>query len=109
MQGVFEEYRLIAPGRGKKTKNRKNICQSFCKRRQLEYEVLSCSDMVLYVGKNHPLYTRKSVAVEKLKNLRYVQMEEDYFGLDDLLLRLLPMGFCGNLSGTVMVGAGVLE
>lgn len=89
--------------------NRKNICQSFCKRHQLEYEVLSCSDMVLYVGKNHPLYTRKSVAVEKLKNLRYVQMEEDYFGLDDLLLRLLPMGESVSRIVTTNSNNGILQ
>lgn len=69
-----------------------NILLSFCRKHGLTSEILTCSDVVLYVGKHNPLYKRKSVTAEELKQLCYVQQEEDYFGMDDLLLQILPLG-----------------
>ena len=72
--------------------DKSDILENFCKKHQLKREILTYSDMVLYVGKNNPLYGLQKISVEKLKDLRFVQLEEDYFGLDNMLLKVLPLG-----------------
>lgn len=68
------------------------VVSSFCRKHGLKVEILTGSDLVLYVGRENPLYKRKSISAEELRFLRYVQLEENYFGMDDLLLQILPLG-----------------
>ncbi|MDO5345842.1 MAG: LysR family transcriptional regulator [Lachnospiraceae bacterium] len=74
------------------SENRMNVLNALCKKQGLHKEILTISDAVLYVGKKSPFYKRKSVSPEELKSQRYIQLEEDYFGMDDLLLKILPLG-----------------
>lgn len=55
------------------------------KRKRLHFEPLVQSDMVIYVGKKNPLYGRTSLKPEELKNLKFVQMTDDFFSLQELL------------------------
>lgn len=89
--------------------NRASALQSYCRRHLLTAETLSCSDMVLYVGKHSPHYDRQSISVAELKHLRYVQMEEDYFGLDDLLFKLLPPGEHASRIVTTNSNNGIIQ
>ena len=45
----------------------------------LEFTMLRSGRFCLYVGKQHPLYERKSVPFDALKDLEFVQENEDYF------------------------------
>ena len=54
-------------------------------RRHLEYLPLLQSDLVLYCGPASPFYGRERVTPEELNGLACVQMEDDFFSLEDLL------------------------
>ena len=54
-------------------------------RRQLAFTPLLDTDLVLYVGKNHPLAGRSSVTPEELAALSFIQLEDDFFTVEDLL------------------------
>lgn len=54
-------------------------------RRHLEFVPLTRTDLVLYVQKNHPLYGRKSISPEELLDLRFVQLKDDFFSVEDIL------------------------
>ena len=43
------------------------------------------TDLVLYVGKHHPLASRSSIAPEELAPLSFIQLEDDFFTVEDLL------------------------
>lgn len=53
--------------------------------RRLEFVPLLVTDLVLYVGENHPLYGTESVEPEQLSELGFVQWEDDFFAIEDLL------------------------
>ena len=55
------------------------------KRRQLAFTPLLDTDLVLYVGKNHPLAERSSVTAEEVAALSFIQLEDDFFTVEDLL------------------------
>lgn len=57
-------------------------------RKDMEFAVLRPVDMVLYVGRNHPLYGTASIAPEALLELQFIQMEDDFFSIEDLLYDL---------------------
>lgn len=57
-------------------------------RRDMEFAALRPVDMVLYVGEKNPLYGKASVAPEELLKLRFIQMEDDFFAIEDLLYSL---------------------
>ena len=57
-------------------------------RRQLEFTPLLNTDLVLYVGKDHPLASRSSVTPEELATLSFIQLEDDFFTVEDLLTGL---------------------
>lgn len=63
-------------------------------RRYLEFVPMLAVDLVLYVRKEHPLYGRKSVAPEELSGLRFIQLEDDFFAIEDMLYEL--PGFSGG-------------
>ncbi|MBR1661887.1 MAG: LysR family transcriptional regulator [Acidaminococcaceae bacterium] len=54
-------------------------------RRQLAFTPLLDTDLVLYVGKNHSLAGRSSVTPEELAALSFIQLEDDFFTVEDLL------------------------
>ena len=54
-------------------------------RRQLMFTPLLDTDLVLYVGKDHPLANRSSVTPEELASLSFIQLEDDFFTVEDLL------------------------
>ena len=47
----------------------------------MTFTPLKEKDMALYVGPNHPYYEKEYVTKEELRNLRYVQHEEDQISL----------------------------
>ena len=55
------------------------------KRHQLAFTPLLDTDLVLYVGKNHPLANRASVTAEEVASLSFIQLEDDFFTVEDLL------------------------
>lgn len=57
-------------------------------RKRMEFVPLRPVDMVLYVGKGHPLYGQTSITPQKLLGLRFIQMEDDFFAVEDLLYAL---------------------
>ena len=54
-------------------------------RRRLAFTPLLDTDLVLYVGPNHPLASRASVTVEEVAALSFIQLEDDFFTVEDLL------------------------
>lgn len=57
-------------------------------RKGLEFAALRPVDMVLYVGRKNPLYGRTSAAPGELLELDFIQMEDDFFAIEDLLYSL---------------------
>lgn len=54
-------------------------------RRRMEFVPLRMTDLVLYVGENHPLYGTARITQEELFSLRFIQLEDDFFAVEDLL------------------------
>lgn len=54
-------------------------------RHQLAFTPLLDTDLVLYVGKGHPLEGRASVTAEEVASLSFIQLEDDFFTIEDLL------------------------
>ncbi len=54
-------------------------------RHQLAFTPLLDTDLVLYVGKDHPLEGRASVTAEEVAALSFIQLEDDFFTIEDLL------------------------
>ncbi len=54
-------------------------------RHQLAFKPLLDTDLVLYVGENHPLAGRASVTAEEVASLSFIQLEDDFFTVEDLL------------------------
>lgn len=88
---------------------KKNTIQFFCKRYQLKCELFIHTDMILYAGKNSPLFARDFVTIEELKKINYVQMEEDYFGLDNLLSMIIPIEERSSRIVTTNSNNGMLQ
>lgn len=61
-------------------------------RRHMEYVPLLSADLVLYVGKRNPLYGTVSIAPEQLADLHFIQLEDDFFSVEDLLYEPLRLG-----------------
>ena len=54
-------------------------------RHQLMFTPLLDTDLVLYVGENHPLASRASVTAAEVASLSFIQLEDDFFTVEDLL------------------------
>jgi len=86
--------------------NKSRALQHLLKQKRLVFESLLLTDMVLYVGRNHPLYGQSVVAPDILKTLKYVQLRDDYFTLEDLLESLAPKSQCGfNINRAVVTNS----
>lgn len=65
--------------------NKRRALNYILERKHLRFTPLMQSDMVVYVGKNNPLYGRKSLKPAELKDLRFVQMADDFFSFHELM------------------------
>lgn len=65
--------------------NKKRALNYILERKHLRFTPLMQSDMVVYVGKNNPLYGRKSLKPAELNDLRFVQMADDFFSFHELM------------------------
>ena len=65
--------------------NKKTAFRYLLKRKKLHFVPLLKTDMVIYAGRNSLLYHRKSLRPEELSKLRFIQMTDDYFSLQELL------------------------
>ena len=64
---------------------KRSVLRYMLERRQLAFSPLLDTDLVLYVGKNHPLASRSFVTQEELASLSFIQLEDDFFTVEDLL------------------------
>lgn len=71
-------------------------------RKHLEYVPLLATDLVLYVGEKHPLYGQTSITPRELASLRFVQTEEDFFSVEDLLKELPEYRHLGDAQHQVI-------
>lgn len=72
--------------------NRKSVLKHMLERRFLEFVPLLTTDLVLYVRKEHPLYGRKSIAPEELYDLKYIQLDDDFFSVEAMLEEVSAFG-----------------
>ena len=63
------------------SKMQRQAFERMIQKRKMTFTPLKEKDMALYVGPNHPYYEKEYVTKEELRNLRYVQHEEDQISL----------------------------
>lgn len=66
-------------------KDRRFALKMMAERRHLEYDELFKSGLVLYVGEKHPYFGKSTISSEELVELSFIQADEDYFTLEELL------------------------
>lgn len=54
-------------------------------RQCMEFVPLRATDLVVYVGEHHPLYGRKMITKEELMKFKFIQVEDDFFSVEDML------------------------
>ena len=72
--------------------NRKSVLKHMLERLFLEFVPLLTTDLVLYVRKEHPFYGRKSVAPEKLFDMEFIQLDDDFFSVEAMLEEVSASG-----------------
>ena len=65
--------------------NKRSALIHLAERRHLTYTPLLQSDLVVHCGTKSPFYGRESVSPEELNGCECIQMEDDYFSLEELL------------------------
>lgn len=65
--------------------NRLPAFRQMAERRQLEYTPLLFSDLVVHGGRKSPFYGRERLAPEELDGCRCIQLEDDFFSVEELL------------------------
>ena len=65
---------------------------SLTRRCFLEFVPLLTTDLVLYVRKEHPFYGRKSIAPEKLFDMEFIQLDDDFFSVEAMLEEVSASG-----------------
>lgn len=89
--------------------NRKSVLKHMLERRFLEFVPLLTTDLVLYVRKEHPLYGRKSIAPEELYDLKYIQLDDDFFSVEAMLEEVSAFGkHCRYLPKVVTTNSSSL-
>lgn len=63
--------------------NQNTAFQYILGRNRLEFVELKKTQVVLFLGQNHPLYMAKEISEKELKNLKLVQCYEDEFDLNN--------------------------
>ena len=66
-------------------KNKIKAFKILLERRNLEFILLAKTDIILSVGPNSPIYNYKYIELNQLNDLKFIQLEEDYFTLNDIL------------------------
>ena len=66
--------------------NKRPAFEHMIRRRHLHYTQLLSSDLVVYSGPMSPFYGRTLVTPDDLNQCRCIQMEDDFFSVEDLLL-----------------------
>lgn len=64
---------------------KRSVLRYLIDRRQLAFTPLLDTDLVLYVGRDHSLASRSFVTPEELASLSFIQLEDDFFTVEDLL------------------------
>ena len=64
---------------------KRNALNSMLTRKKLNYHSLVRSDLVIYVGKNHPLISRDRISMEELSSLKFIQMTDDFFSVNEMI------------------------
>ena len=82
--------------------NKMTAFHAMLKRKKLAFDPLLQTDMVVYVGRNNPLYHKKSLKPEELTSLRFIQMTDDYFSFQELLGERLPASHLKDTSENVV-------
>ncbi|MBR6113845.1 MAG: LysR family transcriptional regulator [Oscillospiraceae bacterium] len=77
--------------------NKRIAFTHLAERRHLHFTTLLQSDLVLHCGPMSPFYGRDSVEPEELNECECIQMEDDFFSLEELLLEH-PMYRSGKWS-----------
>lgn len=72
--------------------NRKSVLKHMLERRFLEFVPLLTTDLVLYVRKEHPFYGQKSIAPEKLFDMEFIQLDDDFFSVEAMLEEVSASG-----------------
>ncbi|MGN1033075.1 MAG: LysR family transcriptional regulator substrate-binding protein, partial [Intestinibacter sp.] len=66
-------------------KNKIKAFEQLLERKSLQFVLLTKTDIILSVGVNSPIYNLECVEIDQLKHLKFIQLEEDYFTLNDIL------------------------
>ena len=66
--------------------NKRSALVHLAEQRHLNYTPLLQSDLVAHCGKKSPFYGRKVISAEELNGCEFIQMEDDFFSLEDLLM-----------------------
>ena len=89
--------------------NRKSMLRHMLERRFLEFVPLLTTDLVLYVRKEHPLYGRKTIAPEELFDLKFIQLDDDFFSVEAMLEDVSAFGnMCRYLPKVVTTNSSSL-
>lgn len=74
--------------------NKETALNYTLQRKKLDYTPLTTSDLVVYAGKQNPLYTRTDpLHADELKDLSFIQMTDDFFTMQDLVDDILSDTF----------------
>ena len=60
--------------------------QQIIEKRRLRFHPLLTSGLVIYCGPKNPLYGKPSVTTEELDGMSCIQMEDDFFAVEDILM-----------------------
>ena len=77
--------------------NKRAAFSHLAERRHLQFTTLLQSDLVLHCGQISPFYGRDAVEPEELNGCECIQMEDDFFSLEEILQED-PMFHSGKLS-----------
>lgn len=65
--------------------SKRNALNSMLARKKLHYESLVQSDLVIYVGREHPFRNREKISLEELSLLQFIQMTDDFFSVREII------------------------
>ncbi|MCH1984075.1 LysR family transcriptional regulator [Ruminococcus sp. OA3] len=81
-QGTSDIGFLMVP------EDRNSALSYMLERRHLKFTPLLTTDLVLYAGKNHPLYNAEFITPQQLTELQFIQLDDDFFSVEDILKKL---------------------
>lgn len=66
--------------------NKRSAFEHMIRKRHLQYTPLLASDLVVHSGPMSPFYGRELITPDELDQCRCIQLEDDFFSVEDLLL-----------------------